>query len=266
MSTQPASTVVVSREALTSTESPWSIQTLLGAMLLIALLVGNIVSLQAFVVVVVAVAGLWVWDLADFATRAGNAVNVYALFATVASVAWGSYVWGFEGFAGGLILGVAVSLIWAIGVAKERELARLSETILGSLLVSMSVGPLILLRMRWDIEVNAFLFVIAVALAASMVAILFQDRVPLLDPNISALAGAALAGLIAGSVSSLSLSVTFVAAVSASGGLVAGRTAGSLLRSGEVRLLDRAPGALSMLDGPMLAAGIYWLAVITLSG
>jgi hypothetical protein len=95
---------------------------------------------------------------------------------------------------------------------------------------------------------------------------LFQDRVPLLDPNISALAGAALAGLIAGSVSSLSLSVTFVAAVSASGGLVAGRTAGSLLRSGQVRLLDRAPGALSMLDGPMLAAGIYWLAVITLSG
>lgn len=266
MTSEPAPAVGVSREALTATESPWSIQTLLGAMLLAALLVGNIISLQAFVVVVVTVAGFWAWDLADFAARAGNAINAYALFATIGAVAWGSYVWGFEGFAGGLILGVAVGLVWAVAVAKERELARLTETILGTLLVAMSVGPLILLRMRWDVEVNAFLFVIAVALAASMAALLFQDRIPLLDPNISALVGAALAGLIAGSVSSLSLSVTFVAAVSASGGLVAGRTAGSLLRSGEVRLLERAPGALSMLDGPMLAAGIYWLAVITLSG
>lgn len=266
MTSPPTGSLVVSREALTSSESPWSIQTLLGGMLLVALLVANIVSLQAFVVVVVAVASLWAWDLADFASRAGNPLNPYALFATIGAVAWASYVWGFEGFAGGLIFGVAVGLVWAVAVAKERELARLSETVLGSLLVSMSVGPLILLRMRWDIEVNAFLFVIVVALAAALTALLFQDRVPLLDPNITALAGAALAGLIAGSVSGLSLSVTFVAAVSASGGLVAGRTVGSLLRSGEVRLLERAPGALSMLDGPMLAAGIYWLAAITLSG
>lgn len=253
----------ISRQALLAGDSPWSIQTLLAAMLLASLLVGNLLSLQVFVVVAVAVVSLWTWDVVDFGSER---LNPYPLFVTVGAAAWGSYRWGFDGFAVATVGAVAVTLVWAIAVSGERELDRLAVTAMASLLTALAVGPLVLLRLRWDVEVNGYLAVVVVALAASMAALWVQDRLPLLDPNIAALGGAALGGLVAGSVSGLSLSVTFVAAVSAAGGLVAGRTAGSLLRTGQVRLLERAPGALTMLDGPLLAAGIYWLAVITLSG
>jgi len=255
----------VSREALTSTENPVSIQSLLAAMLLAALLAGNVVSLQAFVIVVTGVAALWVWDLSDFARRQSTPINPYPLLVAVATTAWGSYRWGFDGFAVATVLAVMVTLVWAVFVPGERGLQRMASTALGALLVAVAVGPLVLLRMRSDVEVNAFLFIMAAALVASLVALFFQDRLPLLDPNIAGLAAAALAGLIAGSVSSLSLSVTFVAAVSAAGGLVAGRTAGSLLRSGQIMLLERAPGSLTLMDGVLSAAGIYWLSVIVLS-
>ncbi len=66
-------------------------------------------------------------------------------------------------------------------------------------------------------------------------------------------------------MSSVDTSGVFVASVAAAGGLVAGRTAGSLLRTGRISLTEEAPGALSLMDGPLLAGGIFWLAMVTLS-
>ncbi|MDH3471641.1 MAG: hypothetical protein OEM94_10025 [Acidimicrobiia bacterium] len=258
-------TTGVSRQALTATESPISVQSLLATMLLAAMLAGNVVSLQAFVIVVTGVAALWVWDLTDFAAKGSTPMNPYPLLVAVAASAWGSYRWGFDGFAVATVVTTAATLLWAVFVPAERGLERLAATSLGALVAALAVGPLVLLRMRSDVEVNAFLLIMGAALVASLIALSVQDRLPLLDPSIAALAAAALAGLIAGSVSGLSLSVTFVAAVSAAGGLVAGRTAGSILRSGRIMLLERAPGALTLVDGVLVAAGIYWLAIVVLS-
>lgn len=255
----------VSRQALTSTESPISIQSLLATMLLGAMLAGNVATLQAFVIVVTGVGALWVWDLTDTAGKESTPLNPYPLLVSVGASAWGSYRWGFDGFAVATVAAIAVTLIWAVFVPAERGIERMASTSLGALISALSIGPLVLLRMRSDVEVNAFLFIMGAALVASLLALSVQDRLPLLDPSIAALAASALAGLIAGSVSDLSLSVTFVASVSAAGGLVAGRTAGSLIRSGRIMVLERAPGALTLVDGMMVAGGIYWLAIVVLS-
>ncbi len=256
----------VSREALTRVESPLTLQSLLAAMLLVALFVANLTSLRAFVVVVVGVVGLWAWDLTDTAGRNQTDLNPLPVFAGVAAAAWGSYRWGFEGLAVATAVTVAVAFGWAIFRPTERTAKRLSNTALASLLAALSTGPLILLRMRTETEVTAYVIVMVVALVTSEVARQFQHRYPLFDANLAALAAAAAAGLVVGAAfSELSLSATFVAAVASAGGIVAGQTAGSLLRTGHISLLQRAPGALPMMDGILLASAIFWLAIITLS-
>ena len=50
-----------------------------------------------------------------------------------------------------------------------------------------------------------------------------------------------------------------LASVVAAVGLVAGRAIGSLLRSGRILLVEAAPGFLTLLDGPLLAVGLFWV-------
>ena len=254
-----------SRQALLSIQSPVTLQSVLTAMLLLALFVGNVSGLRAFVVVVVGAVALWAWDLTENSTAANLSINALPVVLAPAASAWGAYRWGFDGFAVATVGGLAVALTFTIFDKTHRSLKDLAATGLAIIVGSTGAGALILLRMRWDIEVNAFLAVVAAALIVGMAARWLQVRFALFDPNIGALVAAAVVGLIAGLVSSVELSPVFVASVAAAGGLVAGQTAGSLLRRGSISLTEDAPGALSLMDGPLLAAGIFWLAMVTLT-
>jgi hypothetical protein len=254
-----------SREALLSLESPITVRSVLAAMLLMALFVANVSGLRSFVVVVVAVAALWAWDLADNAAKSAVPLNAIPVMISPAVAALGAYRWGFDGFAVATVVALALTLTWSILTTSHRSLNSLSASGLAVIMGTTGAGALTLLRMRWDIEVNAFLAVIAAALVVGLVARSLQVRYPLFDPNIGALVAGALVGLIAGLVSSVELSPVFVASVAATGGLVAGQTAGSLLRSGHITLTEEAPGPLSLMDGPLLAAAVFWLAMATLT-
>jgi uncharacterized membrane protein YjjB (DUF3815 family) len=254
-----------SRQALLDIEGPVTLQSVLTAMLLLALFVANVSGLRSFVVVVVAVVALWAWDVAENAATADISVNPLPIVVAPAAAAWGAYRWGFDGFAVAMVGALAITLAWMILRTAHRSLRDLAATGLAVIVGATGAGALTLLRMRWNIEVNAFLAVMAAALATSLAARWLQVRYALFDPNIGALAAAAVVGLFAGLVSSLELSPVFVASVAAAGGLVAGQTAGSLLRSGRISLTEDAPGALSLMDGPLLAVGIFWLAMVTLS-
>ncbi len=50
-------------------------------------------------------------------------------------------------------------------------------------------------------------------------------------------------------------------AVAIGAGFIAGRTLGSLTRTGAVMHTARAPGLLTMFDGPIVAAGLFWLVI-----
>lgn len=256
----------VSRVALTRLPTPITLQTLLAGMLLIALYVANVSSLRAFVVVAVGVVALWVWDIIDNATDHGIAISPYPPLVAVAASAWGAFRFGFGGFAAGTAIGVAFTLSLGIFDETFRAIRPIAHSVLASLLAGLAAGGLVLLRLRWNLEVIAFLVVMVVALVAATVARQLQEQYPLFDANIAALAGGALAGLVVGLLSSLSVGSVFVAAVAAAGGLVAGTTAGSLLRWRQISLLTPAPGALTMLDGPLFAAAVFWLALVTLTG
>ncbi len=254
-----------SRQALLSLDSPVTLQSVLTTMLLVALFVGNVSGLRAFVVVVVGVVALWAWDLTENSANANVSINALPVVLAPVASAWGAYRWGFEGFAVATVGGLALVLAFTIFEKKHRTLDDLAATGLAIIVGSTGAGALTLLRMRWDIEVNVFLAVVAAALVASLVARWLQVRFALFDPNIAVLVAAAAVGLLAGLTSSIELSPVFVASVAAAGGLVAGQTAGSLLRRGSISLTEESPGALSLMDGPLLAAGIFWLAMVTLT-
>jgi len=187
-----------SRDALLSFSSPVTLQSLLTAMLLVALFVANLSGLRAFVVAVVAIAALWAWDLTDTAAKASVALNPYPIVLAPAGAALGAYRWGFEGFAVATVAALALVLVWAVVLRTNRDIRDVAATGLAVMVGVTGAGALVLLRMRWNIEVNAFLAVTAGALVVGILARWFQQQYPLFDPNIGALVAGGLLGLIAG--------------------------------------------------------------------
>ncbi len=224
----------------------------------LALVLANLASLRWFVVVLVAVAGVWLWDLAGNAAGRGLPVNAYPAFATAVGAAVGAYRWGFAGFAFALVAGVALMLVWALAEPQFRPVE--SSALTGLLVVSaaLATGPLVLLRLRATDLVTSFVVVVVLAIVASRVIGVFAADTPLADANLAALAGAFGGGLIAGAVFG-DLATMMVAAVVAAAGLVAGRAFGSLLRAGQIFLSADPPGFLASLDGPLFAAGLFWV-------
>jgi molybdopterin converting factor small subunit len=239
-------------------------QSALVATLVGALLIANYVSLQVFVFVVVGAGMAWAWDLTDTARHTATArLNPFPVFLGIAVAANGAYGWGFAGFAYGTILAVAWALIWGLFDRASRSFEVLATTVLVTVFAALGAGTVVLLRMRTEEEVTVFVAMAAIAVAATWAAIAFGERVPLLDPNISSLVAALIVGIVAGALlDRLTVTVLVLAAVAAAAGLIGGRTFGSLLRTGGVRHTEQPPGVLSVLDGPVLAAGLFWLALV----
>ena len=243
-----------------ATESPLTARFMISAALLTALLLASLTSVQMLTIAVVAVSALWIWDLAGNANQSGLAVNVFPLFAASVACAWGAYRWGFDGFGFGVITSVVVVLVLALFQPRYRSVEALAATGLVSLAAGIGAGALVLTRGFGADELSAYIAVVVAALGASWLVGRYHDALPFLDPTMAAPGGAVAAGAVAGAFME-SWSVIFVASVATAAALVAGRTVGSLVRSGDVYLVDTAPGFLAFLDGPMTAAGVFWLAI-----
>ncbi len=238
---------------------------LLAAALVVALLLTSTISLQAFVVALVAVAGVWLWDLAGYTAARGVLLNAYPLFVAVVAPAWGAYRWGFEGFGFATVAALAATLVWALFRPEFRGVESLAASGLVVVYVAVGVGSLVLIRLRSTEELAAYVVVVGAAVLAGWFASIVEQRVAVFDPNIASLAGAIIAGAIVGTIWGPTWSVIFVSSVVAAAGLVAGRAIGSLLRSGRILLIDSPPGYLAMLDGPFLAAGLFWIGLALLT-
>ena len=72
--------------------------------------------------------------------------------------------------------------------------------------------------------------------------------------------GSLLGGLAVGvAVDSISIAAGLLGGVATAVGLIAGRALGSLLRTGSVIHTMRAPGMLTIFDGALVAAPLFWL-------
>ncbi len=238
-----------------------ALRVFMSAALLAALVLASVTSLRVFVVIVVAVVASWVWDLASYAAQRALVVNPYPLLVAVVAPAWGAYRWGFPGFAFAAMLGLAATLVLALFRPPYRSAESIGYTGLVSMVVAGAAGSLVLLWLRDPDEVLAYALVVVAAVVAGWLASSFETAYPFLDSNLAALVGAIVGGAVAGALWGPSLVAVLIAAVVAAVGLVAGRAVGSLLRQGNIALTQAPSGYLSLLDGPLFAAALFWVTI-----
>ncbi len=238
---------------------PGSYATAVAAALVVALFAAAIASLEIFVLAVVAAGLAWVWDLTDVAkVRHVHLVAIPPLIA-VALAANGAFGWGFAGFAMGVILGVVVSLVWAVVSSEDRAVDSISVTAVTGVIASVGAGALVLVRMRSVAEAVAFLVVVVAAGVLGGAAALLGDAVPV-DRNLATLVGAVLGAVAVGlAADTISLPVALLGGGAVTAGIVAGNTFGSLARAGTVLHTQRPPGVLTTFDGGPIAALLFWL-------
>jgi hypothetical protein len=129
-----------------------------------------------------------------------------------------------------------------------------------SVLASAAVGSMVLAYREFQAEhqaVSVFLIVVVASTLAGSA--LERFPISMLDP----FTGTALAAVLAAAAGAASIDEDVVGfllvGIGSAVALIGGRVFGSLIRTGRVSLTTRAPGALSAIDGPLLAAALYFL-------
>jgi len=241
-----------------------TVQAVLVLALVVSIVVANVVSVELLTFVAIAVSLAWIWDVRDVLGARRLAVGAIPAFLAAAAAGNGAYAWGNEGFAGGVAVGICVMLAWSVFDENLRSLDSVAVTLVIGTTAALATGAIILLRLRDDGNeiVTMMLAIIAVTGFAAWAAQRFAPDTAAMDPNLAAIAGALIAGLIAGFVTdTLPLTTAMLAAVAVGGGYIAGRTLGSMVRYGPVVHTVRAPGVLTMFDGALVAVPLFWAAV-----
>lgn len=227
-----------------------------------AVLVGNLLSQQWFTFVVVGTGIAWLWDVREVLRARGIGGSAIPGAVAVALAANGAYGWGIGGYAAGTTLGILVLLSWTIVDARARTMDGIAVGLLVGTIAALGAGGIVYVRLQDEGRVTFFL---AIAAAAGIGTWLIQRFIPDMagiDPNQAALIVTLLGGVVAGWLFDVfSLTVAILGAVFIGLGLLAGRTLGSMLRWGPVMHTERAPGMLTTLDGPVLAAAAFFAAV-----
>ncbi len=202
----------------------------------------------------------WVWDLSDTAARTRDAFVVYPpLLAATAGGAF-AYAWGIEGFAGAIALSTELAVSWPIFDRNHREFRTTSATTLVSVVATSATAGLVLIRLEGTYALVAFVLITAFALVGGWVAAVYGASIQSIDANVGSLLGALLGGLIGGLVlTELEVSAGLLGGVAVAAGVIAGRALGSMLRTGAVSHTEQSPGALSLFDGAVVAAPLFWI-------
>ena len=204
----------------------------------------------------------WVWDLSESSKRLADTFVVFPPMIGATLGAIGAYAWGFEGFAGALALAVIVAVSWPVFDSSHREFRTTSATTLVTVVATAGTAGLVLIRLTGTYAVVAFVLVTVFALVGAWIAGAYGASIQSVDANVGALLGALLAGLLAGLfISEMDIAAGLLGGVAAAAGVIAGRTLGSMLRTGSISHTEDSPGLLAMFDGAVLAAPLFWVAI-----
>lgn len=230
--------------------------------LVLAVAIGNFISTEVFVLVTVGAVMAWLWDLRDALAIRGAPVTIIPVMAAAAAGANGAYGWGIDGFAAGLAIGLMIVLTWAVLDRRSRSLEAIANAALLAAASSLGIGGLVLVRLRNKDEVTLFLILSSATALAAWAAGRFAPASAGVDPNVAGLLTALAGGIAAGlTTDTLTFWVMVLVAVGIGAGFIAGRTLGSITRIGTVLHTARAPGLLTMFDGPIVAAGLFWVVI-----
>ncbi|GMQ92899.1 MAG: hypothetical protein BMS9Abin12_0376 [Acidimicrobiia bacterium] len=235
---------------------------LLSVALIVALLAVAWADPSWFAFVAAGAVLAWVWDLSESSKRIGEPFVVFPPLISATIGAVGAYAWGFEGFAGGVALAVIFAVAWPVFDSTHREFRATAATTLVSVIATGASAGLVLIRLTGSFAVVAFVLITVFALVGAWVAGAYGAAIQSIDANVGALLGALLAGLIAGlAIAELDVAAGLIGGVATAAGVIAGRTLGSMLRTGVISHTEDPPGALAMFDGAAIAAPLFWLAI-----
>jgi sulfur-carrier protein len=234
--------------------------TLAGVIAILILIGANLADGPAFwAAALVAVLAAWVIDLAYRFEVRGRLLPQSALLVVMVLSAISTHILGGIGLGLTLFIAVVVTMGWGVGFQNYRALETMAPGVMVALLGGSALGSLMLARTVHELEAHAtsiFLLVIVVAGIAAW--ILDKVRTPLIDP----FTGTALASVVAAAAGAFiwdeDLVGYLLVGLGMAVGLVAGRGFGSLIRTGRLSLSRPAPGALTALDGAILAAALYY--------
>jgi MoaD family protein len=254
----------VSGGATVLDESTDMIRAILTAALWVTVLVANLISVEALAFAAVGTAIAWLWDIGDTFALRRHAFQIIPAMTAATAGATAAYRWGETGLAGGLAVGIMFTLAWAVLDKTNRSVEALATTTLLAAVAALSTGSMVIVGLRSAAEVAAFLGIVGVAAIAAWVGRRFGGAS--LDPNLAILLATLAAGIGAGLVAeTLDLVVMLLAAAVTAGGLIAGRSLGSLVRNGDVLHTVRAPGLLTMLDPAMVGISMWWVSLLLFS-
>ncbi len=241
--------------------SPSRLQTPLVPMVAWAvLLASNLGSDRWFAVVLVGVAGLWVWDAFDEAAKRSKGMVRWPALASVIGVVGSVWAWSSEGLGVAVAMSALLVLTWAVLSPAMHTVDAAGGTLMATVTVAAAVGSLVLVRLGADGEsrITAFLVMVLVAHVVMWLR-LGSDDTGFLDPHTAAAIAALIVGVAAGLVWDTSLLAMVIAASAVAAAFLAGRAFGSSLRTGDLYLLQDLPGFFVALDAAVLAAPVYWV-------
>jgi len=243
--------------AIRSVEVP---PNLLTVALIVALLAVAWAPLEWFVIVAVGAVLAWIWDASDTARLSGTGFVPFPPLVAATITGIGAYAWGFSGFAGAIALSVIIAVSWPVFDKNSRDFRVTSTTTLVTLVAGSASAGLILIRLLGSYAVLAFILITIFALVGGWIAGAYGSQIQSVDANVGALLGALIAGLVVGlAISELDIAAGLLGGVAAAAGIIAGRALGSMIRTGSVTHTEDAPGAISMFDGAILAAPLFWI-------
>jgi molybdopterin converting factor small subunit len=243
----------------TVVRSPAGMELILVVVVAAALFLANGISVQWLAVTAVLAGGVWAFDLAEVTSRRGMLVGAVPLMVAICGSALATYRFAVPGMAGAMVGSGLVALTWSVLNPRFRPIESVAATTLISIVAAAGTSAMVLLRLRSEDEMLAFLVIVSISIAGSWIA--DQARVRILDPLVIGILGAVAGGVIAGSVWLDDLWATLVAAGAAAMAIVAGRNLGTLLRAGGFFVSGPVPGSLHYLDGVVMAAGAFWLII-----
>jgi MoaD family protein len=200
-----------------------------------ALVLANIPgSPEWFVTALVAVGAVWAVDIVDSARMSGVPLQLPPLLATVLIGAIAPYgmadnTSGVVGLGLVVVFALVAAFVWGMAAPESRDVMVVANTALVQVSVGAGIGSLVLTRLS-------------------------PDGQPFAAGALAAVVGAVVAAWIweLGLLPFLFIGV--VMALS----LIAGRGFGAMIRTGEVYLVDHPPGYLTLIDGPVLAAALFY--------
>lgn len=235
---------------------------LLSVALVVALIAVAWADPTWFVFVAVGAILAWVWDLSESSKRAREPFVIFPPLVGATFGAVGAYAWGFSGFAGAMALAIMIAVSWPIFDTRHREFRSTSATTLVTVIATAASAGLVLIRLTGSYAVVAFILVTVFALVGAWVAGAYGQKIQSVDANVGALLGALLAGLLSGVlITEMDMAAGLLGGIAAAAGVIAGRTLGSMLRTGEISHTEDPPGALAMFDGAAIAAPLFWIAI-----